>query len=103
MRSALRKRLEAEMERHEQALAEISAERVLDFGKEWRRTRRNPISLRFGMGTMSAEGVGTNSTGIDRYSGAGWPRILEELDKDLDEITDGFRATCPENYTTEAH
>jgi hypothetical protein len=91
MRRTLVRQLEAEMERHTAEIDRLANERVKDFVREWKRTRKGPCELIFGIGTMAAEGP------PDKYSGSGWSKILEDLDRDLDEITNGFRAGCPDN------
>lgn len=94
MRKSLAKRLEAEQQRHEAVLAAMADERIADFAREWKRTRKGPIKLIFGMGTMAAEGK--NGDDFGRYCGPnGWPKILEDLDRDLDDITNQYRAACP--------
>lgn len=85
--------LDFENERHEKALLEIVDSRLASFARDWKRTRTTPVKLIFGMGTMAAEGNFS-----DRYYGNRWPTILEELDMDLDEICNGYRSACPDNF-----
>lgn len=94
MRKSILRRHSEEMLRHENTCAALVEERIDDFSREWKRTRKTPISLIFGMGTMAADGVDS-----DKYLGGGWPKILDQLEQDLDVLTDQFRTACPENRT----
>lgn len=91
MKRSLQKKHEAEMARHADACLVLAEERLDNFAAEWSRTRRGDVELLFGMGTMHAKGIS------DKYSGSGWPKILQDLEDDVQDLTDNFRTTCPED------
>jgi type II secretory pathway pseudopilin PulG len=91
MKKSLQKKYEAELARHADICLALAEERIDSFATEWARTRSGDVELLFGMGTMYAKGIS------DKYSGSGWPKILQDLEDDVQDLTNNFRTTCPED------
>lgn len=96
MRATLRKALEAEQQRHQDALEVLAEKRIDAFEQEWRRTRKTSIVLVFGMGCFD---VLKNGRSWGKFEYPHWPKMLNDLDRDLDDITDQYRAACPKKRT----
>lgn len=98
MTPSIKKRLDSEIARHESTLEQLAEERIDLFEKEWRRTRKSPIELIFGMGYFDVRIDGKLTDKYGNY-GNGFPKILMQLDEDLDEITNQYRSACPAGRT----
>jgi len=92
MRKALQAKLEAEIERHTAVIIQLAEERTADFVKDWKRASKKPVKLLFGMGTMYSEVDGQQVIPED-FS------LIQKLDEDIDEITNGHRIGVPDDVT----